>query len=100
MVHEIPRQPFKDFWKSCDESVAKVVTLSENMKSELDGFGDIKQFLAEVANVTSANVHFYGSRVIGTANAGSDLDIYVDVGNRRSGKSSRQFMMQQFRSCT
>lgn len=78
---EIPRQPFKDFLKSCDSSVAKAVTVSENMKSELEFFGDIKQSIAEAVNVTASKVHFYGSRVIGTANAGSDFNIYVDVGN-------------------
>lgn len=81
LVLEIPRQPFKDFLKSYDESVAKAVASSENLKSELDSFGDIKQSLADAMNVKTGNVHFYGSRVIGTANAASDLDIYVDMGN-------------------
>lgn len=80
--HKITRQPFKDFLKSYDESVAKAVAISENMKSELDSYGDIKQSLADAMNVKTGNVHFYGSRVIGTANADSDLDIYVDMGNR------------------
>lgn len=86
---EIPRQPFKDFLKSSDETVAKAVTLSENMKSELEYFGDIKQSIADAVNVSTSEVHFYGSRVIGTAKAGSDLDIYVDVGNHFSEGISR-----------
>lgn len=84
------RQNFENFLKSWDETVPKAVKVSEGLKSELELFGDIKQSLADVANIASPNVHFYGARVIGTATAESDLDIYVDVRNHFYDGISRE----------
>lgn len=78
---EFSRQSFRDFLKSSDEIVAKAVAFSDGMRTDLERFGDIKQSLADAVNVKTADVHFYGSRLIGTASAGSDLNIYVDIDN-------------------
>lgn len=73
----------KFFLKQSRDKVARLLETSEGLKDHCnyEGIRQNLKFLAnETFGVTSAEVHFFGSRIIGLATRKSDLDIFVDFG--------------------
>lgn len=68
-----------DFTRNYDWIVRGALEEAESMNQEINGYGDISDSLTNILYSYDASVDFYGSRVIGIANQGSDLDIFVSV---------------------
>lgn len=59
----------------------------ESLKmSNLDNYEEIVENLSEMCryelNAQETSIHFFGSTVIGLAHESSDLDIFIDVGEK------------------
>lgn len=68
-----------EFLRNYEWVVEEAMDEALSMQREVDAFDDMSWSLRNVLFNYDAKVFFYGSRVIGIANPGSDLDIFVCV---------------------
>lgn len=98
--HDFSKGMFSNFLNNREHELAEAVHLSDRMKNEHQIFINIKRSLSSLLNVETKDIHFYGSRVMGLANEGSDLDIYIDIeGSYHTGlaKEKQQLYLEKFK---
>lgn len=80
-----------DFLDRINRSVVRATRNSRKFERK-SRYDEIEYFLK--SQVRSAEVHFYGSRMIGIANHYSDLDIYIEVGDTFASGISRKLVQK------
>lgn len=99
--NDFSKEMFSYLLKNRANEITKAVAMSKMMREELStsAFDYIKQSLARSLGISTTQIHFFGSRVMGLANEESDLDIYIDMENSfHSGlsKEKQQLYLDQF----